>query len=279
MIDATRQLAACEAQFLAASGWAERVVDTLGFRAHLWTMPDPFYRSVAVPIARQSDWAPAIAEMRAVFRALRRQPAVEFSAECWPRLGPALERAGFADGVRLTAMAHDGSTMARLPPCPPAPAPPCPAAPAGRPLDGSTPLFVLGTYLEALHGIFDERRPIVVEIDEAARLRLALVRGRTQIDIVTDDSGRAIAGANLVGIGHVAGIAGPAAELAGVWTAQSVRGRGLARRLVAGLLQRFFAAGGGLVWLAADDRLAAGLYTRLGFRPVGRLMRYWRDTA
>ena len=138
---------------------------------------------------------------------------------------------------------------------------------------------MLGTYLEALHGVFDEGRPIVVEIDEVARLRLALVRGHTQIDIAMDDSGRAIAGANLVGIGRVAGVAGPAAELAGVWTANNCRGRGVARRLVAGLLQRYFAAGGGFVWLAADDRLAAGLYTGLGFRPVGRLLRYSRDTA
>lgn|GEM_PF-1685365 len=277
MIDSrtTRLCAASEAQFLAAAGRAGRIVETSGFRVHLWTTPDTFYRNVAAPIARPPDWPLAIAEMRAemreVFGEHRRQLTVEHLAERWPSLGPALERAGFADAGRLTAMAHDGSTMPRRPSHP--------ARPASRPLDGSTPLCVLGSYLEALHGAFDERRPIVVEMDEAARLQNALARGRTQIDIAADESGRAIAGANLVGIARVVGVAGPVAELSGVWTADSVRGRGLARRLVAGLLQRFFAAGGGLVWLAADERLATGLYAGLGFRPIGRLLRYSRDTA
>jgi len=138
---------------------------------------------------------------------------------------------------------------------------------------------VLDTYLTRLHGIFDARRPIAVGVAEAASLQRALSLGRLQICVVEGEGGEAIAGANLVGIAQVPGIAGPVAELAGVWIAEAARGRGLARLLVGVLLRRFFAGGGGLVWLAADDRLARGLYAGLGFRPIGRLLRYSRDTA
>jgi len=268
-----RLCAASEAQFLAAAGGAGRIVETSGFRVHLWTTPDTFYRNVAAPIARPPNCplALAIAEMREVFRSHRRQPTVEHFAERWPRLAPALEREGFACAVRLQAMAHDGSILARLPPCP--------TAPTAGPLDGSTPVPLLHSYLEALYAAFDERRPSAVGLDEAVRLQRSLALSRTQIGIVTDEGGRVIAGANLVGIGPVVGIAGPVGELSGVWTADGFRGRGFAHRLVAGLLRRFFAAGGGLVWLAADDRLASGLYAELGFRPIGRLLRYSRDIA
>jgi GNAT superfamily N-acetyltransferase len=200
-----------------------------------------------------------------VFREHRRQPMVEYAAERWPQLGPALERAGFAGEVPLIAMAHDGTSLR--------PASPAASAPAVRRLDGSTPLPVLGTYLTGLHAIFDERRPIAVGIEEAARLQRALASGRTHICMVEGENGDAIAGANLVGIGPVPGMAGPVAELSGVWVAAAMRGRGLTRSVVGALLERFF-VGGGLVWLAADDRLATGLYAGLGFRQIGRQLRY-----
>jgi ribosomal protein S18 acetylase RimI-like enzyme len=145
-------------------------------------------------------------------------------------------------------------------------------------LDGSTPLPVLRAYLVALYTAFGEHRPITVELDEATCLQQALVSGRTQIGIALNESGAVVACANLVGIGRVGGIAGPAAELSGVWTAPQNRGRGLARTVAGRLLRQFFRTGGRLVWLAADDRLAAGLYTGLGFRSIGRLLRYSHDS-
>lgn len=268
---AARHLALSESQFLAASAEAQRIVETPGFRVHLWRTPDTFYRNVAVPTAPLPDWEPAIPAMAAVFREHRRQPMVEYAAERWPQLGPALERAGFAGEVPLIAMACDRSMVER--------ASTVPSGLTLRPLDGSTPIPVLGTYLAALHGLFEARRPLAVGLDEIAPLQRALAAGRTQICMVQGADGRAIAGANLVGIAQVPGIAGPVAELAGVWIAEAARGRGLARLLVGVLLRRFFAGGRGLVWLAADDRLARGLYAGLGFRPIGRLLRYSRDTA
>lgn len=261
-----RLLAASEAQFLAASGEAGRIVETSGFRIHLWTTPDIFYRNVAVPIAPLPDWGPAIPPMAAVFREHRRQPMVEYAVERWPQLSPALERAGFAGEVPLTVMAHAGSVLER--------ASPVPLGLMVRRLDASTPLPMLGSYLEALHGLFDARRPITVGVDEAVRLQHTLAADRTEICIVENDGGRMMAGANLVGIGPIAGVAGPVAELSGVWVAEAMRGRGLAGSVVGALMEQFFAAGGRLVWLAADDRLAADLYAGLGFRPIGRLLRY-----
>ena len=47
-----------------------------------------------------------------------------------------------------------------------------------------------------------------------------------------------------------------------------MRGRGLGFRVCQCLLQRFFAAGGALVWCSAAGEPAARLYARLGFRVV-----------
>ena len=269
--DAAALLAAIEAQFLAASAGAAQVVETPGFRVHLWTTPEAFYRNVAVPVGRSIDWAPAIPLMAAAFKGHWRVPTLEYLEERWPELGPALERDGFALEARLTAMACDADTVGRVSGVP--------APLAVRHLSGRTPKPALRAYLTALHGAFEQRFPASVGESDAARLKRALRDGRTRITIVEDDLGRAIAGANLVGIGPVLGVSGPVAELSGVWTAEEARGQGLAQSATQALLERFFADGGGLVWLAADQARAAGLYAGLGFHPIGQQLRYSRRHA
>jgi ribosomal protein S18 acetylase RimI-like enzyme len=263
--------AVIEAQFLAASAGADRIIETPGFSIHLWTTPDPFYRHVAVPTARPASWRSAIAPMLAVFEHHRCRPALEYLAERWPRLGPALEEAGLACERRSTAMVCDALAAA--------PASASWAQWRVRHLSGTTPPPVLGAYLAALHAAFDERFPPEGSEPDALSLQRAMAEGRTLLAVVEDQGGQPIAGGGLIGIGRVGGLAAPVGELAGVWTAKAARGRGLARAVTAALLQRFFGHGGGLVWLAADDALAGGLYPGLGFRPIGRHLRYSRDGA
>ena len=261
--------AAIEAQFVAACGGAKQIVETAGFRVHLWTTADAFYRHTAVPIDRPADWMAAIGAMVAAFEGHWRHPVVEYLEERWPDLGPALAAAGFACEARLTAMVCDATT-----------AEPSSAVPPPlevRHFSGKTTKPALRTYLEALHDAFEERFAARVGDSDARRLKLALADDRTRICSVVDAVGRPLAGANLIGIDRVAGMAGPLAELAGVWTLEAARGGGLARAAAGALLERFFADGGAFVWVAAERELAAGLYSRLGFRPVGHQLRYSRS--
>ncbi len=270
-IDAARLPAVIEAQFLAASAGADRVIETPQFRVHLWTTPDVFYRHVAVPTERPAAWQPAVAPMLGVFERHRCRPALEYLEERWPELGPALEGAGLAREVRSTAMVCDTIV--------PEAASAVPAPWRLRHLSGTTPKPVLGTCLAALHGAFEKLFSPGVSERDVLSLERAIALGRTLMAAVEDESGQPIAGASLIGIGRVRGFAAPVGELAGVWTAKAARGRGLARAVTAALLQRFLAQGGGLVWLAADDALAKGLYARLGFRPIGHHVRYSLERA
>ncbi|WIM98183.1 GNAT family N-acetyltransferase [Actinoplanes oblitus] len=62
---------------------------------------------------------------------------------------------------------------------------------------------------------------------------------------------------------------GDVAEIAGVATLPSARGRGYASQLTATLARNLLHRGAGLVFLSAGDDDVARLYTRVGFRRVG----------
>ncbi len=269
--ESDRFLAAIEAQFLAASGNAQRIVETPSFRVHLWTVADAFYRNGAVPVARPPDWGPAIAAMAAAFGGGWRRPALEYLEERWPDLGRALAAAGFVREARLTVMASDDGGPATH-----VAGEAAPSSGSFRLMAPATPEPALRAYLQSLHVAFAQDQAAGVGDADVASLARALAEGRCRIGIIADEAGRAVAGANLIGIGHVPGVSGPVAELSGVWTAAPARGRGFARTVSSALSARFFADGGGLVWLAAENARVTGLYARLGFREVGHQLRYSR---
>jgi predicted GNAT family acetyltransferase len=62
---------------------------------------------------------------------------------------------------------------------------------------------------------------------------------------------------------------GDVAEIVGVATLPSARGRGYASQLTATLAGRLLATGVDLVFLSAGDDDVARLYTKVGFRRVG----------
>ena len=62
---------------------------------------------------------------------------------------------------------------------------------------------------------------------------------------------------------------GDTAEIAGVATLPSARGRGYASQLTALLARRALADGVSLIFLSAGDDDVARLYSRVGFRRIG----------
>lgn len=79
---------------------------------------------------------------------------------------------------------------------------------------------------------------------------------------VRDDDGRVIAG--------ISGIVwGRCCELQALWVDEPLRGRGLARALMAGAEAEALRRGCGLVHFRAYDLLARRLYERLGYETVG----------
>ncbi len=89
---------------------------------------------------------------------------------------------------------------------------------------------------------------------------------------VRDDAGRVLAG--------ISGIVwGGCCELHAMWVSESLRGRGLARALVAGAESEARRRGCALVLFHAYDFLAPGLYERLGYETVGVVQGYPAGSA
>lgn len=261
--------AAIEAQFLAAVARGAEVVETPAFRVHLRRTPDPFYRHVAVPtIHRPVDWPQAIATMLAAFAAAGCQARLEFIDERWPDLAPALDAAGLIETARLQVM-----VATERPPVGSAVAAVQLLDPASSPGD-------VEAYLVAVHRAFEQALDPRSLPSEVARLQAAIAEGSCRIATIISTDGSFLAGAGLIGIsgGGVAG-ASRIAELAGVWTAAAERGRGLAGRVVAAIVDHFIAQGDATVWLAAEDARTTALYTRVGFRPIGWQRHYSVPTA
>lgn len=228
--------------------------DVGGFRLHVWPRPEPFYRNRAVPVEAPADWGTAVVALVAAFAGARREPRLEFFAERWPGLAPALEVAGFRRELEAPVLASDR-------------APPGVDAPGGVLLlgRGTDPGLVRAALARASQafGMGDTADP-----GELAQFRLDLAEGAT-VAAVRLEGGEPVAGACLVGVG-----AGDA-ELAGVWTRDGHRRRGHARAVCAYLLRMFLGVNeGGLVWLTAGGPGSEALYRGLGFNRVGTQLDY-----
>ncbi len=245
-----RWQAAIEAQLLDALGRSgAEVLEAGGFRVHLWHRADPFYRNVAVPVARPGDWPSAIHRMAGVFRTAGRPARLEFIEERWPDLVAALGDAGFVRRQRMPVMVLDR---------------PGRGTPAREVelLGPDSPPGAVAAALEALNGVFGQAMEEATLAAETAQLVAELEAGNCRVAVVRR-TGQPVAGACLIGAG------GTAAELAGVWTAAGHRRQGLGTAVCRALLDAFLTSGGRFAWLGAHDDAAHGLYARLGFRPVG----------
>jgi ribosomal protein S18 acetylase RimI-like enzyme len=231
-------------------GRGSAVHDTGAFRIYLWPRPEPFYRNRALPMAEPARWQPAIERLVAIFAHAGREPRLEFFAERWPTLPPALQAAGFVLESRAPAL-----VLAT---------PPADTQPAGEILGPGCPPALSATFLAGVQTVFGAPPP--TDPGELVQLRRDLEQGVTIAAMLWLDR-QPVAGASLIGVGAEA-------ELAGVWTRPEHRRRGHAQAVCARLLRHFFGRGGELVWLSAGGEGSEGLYLKLGFGRVGTQLNY-----
>jgi ribosomal protein S18 acetylase RimI-like enzyme len=243
----------------AAAGRTRAAVDVGPFRLFIARDTDLAYLNYAVPMDEPADWLPGIAALETAARDRGRVPRLEFFAERWPTLAPALDRAGFHCDLAAPVM-----TATALP----VDIPPLPPGFAVRHLDPADPDGIFDGYIKAGYDSYGMAPP---EPDPAriADLRRDLSTGALCAGFVEAADGAVATVASILtadGIG----------ELAGVGTRREWRRQGLAHALCRDLLRAFFADGGELAWLSAGDEGASRLYRRLGFAEIGRQLNYSR---
>ena len=175
------------AQFAAAIAEGSLRHDTPGFRIHLWPTPHPFYRNVAIPIAGEASSPGAIATMLERFAAEQRTARLEFVAELWPALGPALERAGLVVERPGGACAPPGRTG------------PAASGAAGEPARRHDAPPALAAFLAGAGSVFDEPTALTAP-GEIERLARGLASG-TILAAACLVADRPVAGASLIRAG------------------------------------------------------------------------------
>ena len=245
-----RQLAA---QFAAAVAEGSTRHDVPGFRIHIWPMPDPFYRNVAIPTDPACVRPDAVEAMLGVFAAHDRLPTVEYFEELWPALAAVLTAHGLVQDNRGQVMALEGPPAGAGPPS------------GARLLGPGDPPGVIGDFLLGAATVFGQRAGLLGP-GEIERFADGLARGTLAAARVRRGQ-ETVAGASLIGRGAVA-------ELAGVWTLPASRRQGHARACCRLLLEDFFAGGGKLAWLSVHEPEAGALYAALGFRPCGTQLNF-----
>lgn len=241
------------AQFAAAVADGSRLFDVPGYRVHIWPSPDPFYRNVAIPVARSCSQPTAVDAMVRQFTGCGRSPSVEYFAELWPELATALTARGLV--LDTSAQAMVATT---------------PAAWLGekgpaRLLTATGAPGLLRAFLAGAAAVFGERAALLAP-GELERFAAGLRRG-TLLAAAVLEGCQPVAGASLIRTGGTG-------ELVGVWTHPDQRRRGLARACCRLLLHQFFGHGGDLAWLSAHGPEAGGLYRELNFRVCGTQLNF-----
>lgn len=198
-------------------------------------------------------WRPPIATLLAAGRSVGGVPRVEIMRELHPGLPAALEEAGF-----------------RLSSADPVMVAPCPVVvPTIRP-PATRCLDLQEATAHQLLAFADAQSRAFGMAEATGRAFLGRLREGLE-------SGEDLGGALLEGGTLVAGATllrgGPAAELAGVWTASERRRRGLASYVCQRVSGQSAEAGIDTAWLSAA-RGAEGLYHGLSFRRVGTQLDY-----
>ena len=233
---------------------ARYVVATCGpFQAQIDLTTNSPWMSIAIPIAPLGDeWsiAGAVEEVRRTFHAHQRTTRFEFSETLWPALPDALERAGLRLEARQPMMACAPADLRPF-------AGPHVAVRLLTPADADETLgaFQMIRFEEKLEGDppYAPRRAI-------DRLRSELEAGYERFALATLD-GRA-AGTGVCGLQDGVG------EVVGIVTLPAMRRKGVAATVTTFLVQDFFARGGRIAWLSAEDAGAQALYARVGFRLI-----------
>jgi ribosomal protein S18 acetylase RimI-like enzyme len=252
-----------EENAIAVAAALREVVRVGPFQAMLDPHTPMTWVNYAVPLAPlppASELDEALTALRRAFDERWRTIRFEFTAELWPDLPAALERAGLE-----LEMSHPVMT------CTPAEFRPyrAPGVQVRR-LTRETTSEELATYLEAAASCFGEATGAATA-EEVERYRQELERGSLLY-------GRADLDGRLAGVACTTPL-GEVAELAGVGTLPEMQRRGVAATLCSFLVQEHFDAGGDLVWLSAGDAVAQALYERIGFQVTATRLNYIDATA
>ena len=240
-----RQACASAALFHALSNGAQHVV-TEGFDVFFWSIPDPFFRSVALPKDSDAEDPSAIRNMVSIFVRAGRQPRLEFFDEAWPWLTSSMAKSGFCVEVSMPAMSLSKP----------------PTDCAGKPAKFLTAQDNTALYHQFLAGMskafgYDDG----VHPDEIECLRRNVAQGQA-IVAVTVEGHEIVAGAAVT-------VCLDIGELQGVWVRQDKRGTGIGANLCAALLQNYWRRYKSMVWLCANEQSSARLYKKLGFKRMG----------
>ncbi len=248
-----------------AVGRRGRTASTIAdFEAFLSEGSRDYFMSFAVPRPPSEDadarpssaWSRPLSQLSQHFENRHRSLRLEFFAELFPNLPPALQAAAIdrdksapvmvvePDGFR--APRRTGLEMV--------------AVDTGNPVTVERFMSVQG---DAFGVRIDSGptgwRPI---------LEAGLADG-SMIAAVGEVGGKSCCGAVLM-------IGGGAAELAGVGTLPAFRRHGYAADLCGRLLESYLEHTGAPAWLSADDEIAEGLYGALGFHRIGTQLNYGR---
>lgn len=237
---------------------AKRVATVVGpFTVLLDPENDDIENNLACPhtpaIEAPEPW---LAPLRAAFVAHGRKPAVQWIAGSARRLEAALQVAGFAAQTRETLLV---CLLGELRPTPPMP------GLTFSTITDTSPLAEVRENLDVNEFGFDPANAQPATDEQATAFRATLTAARA---FTARLDGRAIA-AGMYAEPH-AGVV----ELAGIATLEPFRGQGFAAALTAHMAQAAFANGCDLVFLKTANPVAARVYERVGFQPIGEELTY-----
>jgi len=206
------------------------------------------YFNYAVPIAEPTD--DDVSALIAHFQNHNRAPRLEFFADLWPGACAALERAGFTLEKEMPIMTLAKSEWNGF------------AAPIQSRMANADDV-------PAMRRVCDEAFGMESDPSHDQRSMDALEAGHMlgAVGFIEDE---------LAGCGWAVGTT-TIREVAGVATKAVYRRRGVAASVIACLLEKFFADGGEIAWLTPGDDGAESVYSRVGFKEVGRMVCYQMD--
>lgn len=219
---------------------------------------DDYLLNFAVPTTPDpDDWSPDVSSLDALFAGRGRWSRIEYFHELHPQLASALELVGFLQDSRAPVMVLEHDAFAPV------------AGPVMAPYrrlqrddEAGARAFLSGQDV-AYGAVGGAECPWLPTLMEGLRRKGMMAAGLEQ-------EGEFIAGATIQ-------IGGGVGELAGVWTAPSMRRQGLAYAVCRRLLGEYFEAGGDLCWLSSAEG-ASRLYEKLGFSRVGTQLNYGRSS-
>jgi ribosomal protein S18 acetylase RimI-like enzyme len=217
------------------------------------------WASLAVPapgVPAGTDWEAVLPALEAHFSTRGRALRFEFLEDLFPTLGTALVQAGWQLSSRDPLFTCSPPELV--------PAAPVPGL-SLEPLDAGSSDDLVELFLGVQHGSFEPEKPREPSSGERQQLRSRMLLGAIRCVLARLDGVPAGAGSSLPAAGL--------AEVAGIGTLPAFRAKGIGSAITARLAADLFATGTDTAWLTAGSDVAAGVYRRLGFRPLGAFQR------